>query len=902
MLFPGAYRRALWLGASVLAISAGLAAGARAQTVVGPGQTVTNSGSNTGGYALTGSGGTLINSGTIATSGTVSVSAEVEPFSPGDLTTYRILGIALNNSGLISATSANALTGISVNGFTWSNGGTLTSSDIAQSGLPTVYLNNVNNLQLTNNGTVQLTGGFTASRLLTALKLTNSTITNTGLMASQVNRLDTSALIFVSGDSNNVTVNNSGTIASSSLNQAILIGNDGTAAVTTTIDGTHIFALNPSATNVTINNSGFIGSGDRAIVAGGTSSGVTINNNGSVVVGAIGSHPAIAVQDAASNVAIANSGLISNLAGGPAISVSSSGTGLSITNGGTIAAPGFAIDHAAGTTPLAISNSGIINGGIRLSQPGDTVNITGGAISGAITTVNGGAGSVVFNAAGGFSTGGDLGSAGAPLGGITVAGGALNVGNALIANVVTFGGGTATLTGNVSAVAGGGTLNFAGGSVNLGTNTMTLGANATIRTSTAGGSSLALTISPTQNGLINARAGNATVDTSANTLFIRPSLAGGAFPKPGSEYAVIATSAGANVNNALTRISVTPGPFTVGMATTATDAYGNPLTIGKDVVLITTASAGSEGNAAIAPSNTQIERAQTNAIVASVSNHLDNILGSTIGVQPGGGASGGDEEGPGWSIWQDTSAMDLENGALGSSYRGWIYTGLLGADRPVGDKFIVGAVLGGEGNSFDLMSSGSKRSGTGVSITPYAAYIINDWSSVDLEASYAALDNNVTVPQGNASVTNHYMSNRVFVAGNASAYTNIDAFTLRAKFGMLWADNSGPEYRDANGNLAKPPNVALTQAKLGGEVTYHYEQFEPFVNLTTAQDLTGSGTLNTPFGPAATHGSAKFGLQYDAGLRYKTEGGSSFGLQVGGETLRAHQSSFIAGVFARIPL
>jgi hypothetical protein len=408
--------------------------------------------------------------------------------------------------------------------------------------------------------------------------------------------------------------------------------------------------------------------------------------------------------------------------------------------------------------------------------------------------------------------------------------------------------------------------------------------------------------------MINARAGNATVDTSANTLVIRPNLVGGVFPKPGTEYVVIATSSGANMRNALTKMSVAPGDnglFSVGTATSATDGYGNPLIVGKDIVLITTGSAGSEGNAATAASNAQIIRSQVNAIVGSIGNHIDNIIFGVVGgpkTNSGGGVSGGDEDGPHWSIWQDTSGSVLQNGALGSSYRGTIWTGLAGADRPIGDNIIAGMVLGGEGNAFNLTSSGGKRSGTGVSFTPYGAYIINDWSSVDLEASYALLDNDVTVAQGSGSVTNHYVSNRVFVAGNLTAYTTLDAFTLRGKFGMLWADTSGPRYVDANGVSSKQPNTALTQAKLGGEVSYRYDQFEPYVSLTAAQDLTGTGTINTPFGPATSHGGAKFGLQYDAGVRYKLEGGSSFGAQVGGETLRAHQSTFIAGLFARIPL
>src|SRR6516164_677017 len=128
MFVPGApvgrRRHTLTFGASLLALTAGmtaggLAGGAHAQTVVGPGQTVTNNGSTTGGYALTGSGGTLINNGTVSTSGSVAVSAEVQPFSASDLTTYRILGVTLNNKGFIGAANANAVTGISINGFTW---------------------------------------------------------------------------------------------------------------------------------------------------------------------------------------------------------------------------------------------------------------------------------------------------------------------------------------------------------------------------------------------------------------------------------------------------------------------------------------------------------------------------------------------------------------------------------------------------------------------------------------------------------------------------------------------------------------------------------------------------------------------------------------------------------------
>jgi hypothetical protein len=815
----------------------------------------------------------------------------------------------------------------------------------------------VNNLQLNSTGLFQTPAESTGSRLFTMYKVTDSTLANSGTIAA-LSTTNTQAAIFVAGDSNNLTINNAGTISTAGSGQAILIGNNGVVPVSTTIDGTHVFTINPSATNITLNNSGVLTSQGVALGIGGTSSAVTLNNTGTIVTAAAGGASAISVQDAASHVNIVNSGTIMSAGGsvgmtpsspaGPAISITTAGSGIAITNAGRISGTGgtglaidhsagttslaisnsgtinggivlsqpgdtvsitggaingtistvsagvtstgggiaisnagtisgsggtgLAIDHSAGTTSLAISNSGTINGGIVLSQPGDTVSITGGAINGAISTVNAGTGTVTFNAPRGFTTGSDFGSAATPLGAITVAGGTLNLGNALIANTVTFGAGSITrFTSTVNAVANNGVLNFAGGALTLGTNALVLGANASVKTSTADGSTINVTISPIRNGLINARAGNATVDTRANTLVIRPNLTIGVVPKPGSKYVVIATSSGANVGNALSKLSVAPGPsaapFSVGTATSTTDAFGNPLTPGKDIVLITSGesgttsptqpttpqvpivNAGAAANAAVAPSNMQIERVQVNAIVSAVTGRIGNAVSGAVAGQiltptRTGGLSGGDESGVNWTIWQDTSGHVLHDTATGSSYHGTIWTGLAGVDRPIGDNIIVGAVLGGEGESFDLTSSGGQRSGTGISFTPYAAYIINDWASVDFEASYALLDNNVKVVEGQPH-NNHYVDNRVFVAGNVAAYWNVDAFTLRGKFGLLWANTSGPIYGDANGVRTKPPNTTLEEAMLGGEITYHHDRFEPFVNLTAQQDLSkrrGGGT------------------------------------------------------------
>jgi hypothetical protein len=903
-------RRVLQFGVSLLAMAA-IAPAARAQVTVGPGATVTNNNATTSYYVLNGNGGTLITLGTIASPSAVAIQAEESQFQAGYLSSYPISDVSLVNSGLITATSTNVLAGIGVNGLTVTNSGTMTNTGAS---FPALYLNNVNNLQLSNTGLIAVNSTGSQARVANLYTVTNSTLVNQGTMAI-MSVTDSLPALFVSAQSANVTITNNGTISTVGGGQALMVGNNSLNTFTTTIDSANVITEQPVATNITLNNTGVMSSNNLAMTIGGMSSVVAVTNSGTIITTSTSGTSAITVQDAASNVGIANSGLVVNAGTGSAIDVSTSGSGVTISNTGLIAEAGgngIAIDHVNGTSPLTINTSGNISGAIRLSQPGDLLTIGGGAINGAVMTTTPGAGTVVLNAPGGFNSNGDFGSAASPLGAIEIAGGSLNLSNALWANSVSFGpGSTTTLLGTVNAVANNGNLNLAGGTLSLGTSALVLGSNATVRTSTADGSTIAFTIGGTQNGLINARAGNATIDTSANTLVIRPNIFGAA-PKMGAQYAVIETSSGANVGNALAKISIAPGPdaalFSVGTATSTTDAYGNPLTPGKDIVVTVTGSTASVTNAALAASDPQIVREQVNAVVSGITERIGDAIANAIAgaigigpvVQPG--VAGGDEaaqSGPAhnWTVWMDTSGSFLKDTASASPYNGSIWTGLAGVDQPLTDDIIVGTVVGGEGDAFDL--STGRRSSTGISITPYAAYILNAWSSVDVELSYARLDNHVMVDVG-TPVNSHYATNRVFAAGNLAAYWNADAFTLRGKVGFLIANDGGPRYTDSTGVRATPPSTTLQEAKIGGEATYHFGQFVPFANATLVDDLRGYGGLNSEL--TGVSSPSRYGLQYDAGLRYTAEGGIQVGFQGGGETLRGTQSSVMGGIFARIPL
>ena len=911
---PPLRRSALLLGVSAAALLATLAPAA-AQTTVAAGTTVTNPATTTNFFNLNQSGGTLVNLGTIATSaGTVSVFASPNPFVPAQLTSYPIANLTLTNPGLIQGNDANILSASGVDGLKVANDGTLANVGLSTANsFPALFFANVNNLQLTNRGLITSTPASAGGSVMSLIQVTAGTIVNTGII-SDVSSTSANTALSIQGDSSNVVLINTGTIMHSGHASALNIGNNTTLASTGTIGLTNLFQINPSATNITVNNTGLISTntGNFAVNIGGFSSAITINNGGTIQTGGAAGGNAILVGNSASLVAINNTGTILNAGTGAAVSIATIGSGVSITNTGTItelAGSGIAINHnPAGTSPILIANSGVVNGAIVLSQPGDVVQITGGAINGPIATTSAGAGTLFF-AAPAYATADQIGTPALPLAAVTVTTGALTLGHSVFANAINLNGGATTLADNITLLAPGGTLTFAGGTLNLGANTLTLGSNATLRTAAA--STLTFDITATGNGRINAQSGNAIIDTSAGTLYVRPNISAAALAHPGSQFLLIATSPGTSIAKATANLAIAPGAastlFTVGKATGTIDAFGNPLVPGQDIVVTSNKASGALTQIVTAANDIQVVRSQVNAIATSVSTRIGYIVGSAIAerirvIQPNAmrahdDSAGAEDPERTYTGWADTSGACLSDTGAGRGFRGSLWTGLAGVDTAVLENLIVGVVVGGEGNSFNVTNTG-RRSAMGGSISPYLAVILSDWAALDAELSFAQLKNDVTI----LGTHNRYTSRRLFGSVNLSIFQTYDDLTLRAKVGILQANAGGPTYTDSLGLRARVPSTTVQQLKIGGEATYKFDDIEPFASLMLNNDLHGGGNANATLAGQTTGHASRYGLEYNLGVRYKFEQGAQLGLQFGGETLRGTQSNMMVGLFGRIPL
>jgi len=437
---------------------------------------------------------------------------------------------AIINSGLIQGTGANGI-GIQV-----VSGGSVGS------------ISNSGTVQATDNGAaieIGEGGGGPANA---------GTLTNTGLIQS----LGSGSAIQVDAGGSIAAIMNS---SASAIIQAMGSGN----------------AINVLGTVGTIGNAGSILAASAAAIniAAGGSVGSLSN------AGAILSSGGPGVLNAGSLGGIANSGTISSILNSGQI-VSAQGTAIAnlgagaiingITNavgglieGGPANGSGVAIDNSGATAgALTINDAGTIVGAIKLGPRGDTLNVTGGAITGAIIGLAGSNDIVNFSPTGTFTTGGAISNVDT----INVANGTLVLQNAA----------TSTFAGSAFNIAAGAVTDMNApiqatnvnnsGLLNVGGGSQTITGNY----NQAASGSLGVTV----NGAGAANAGKLTVSGTAtilggaNAVSVHVPVSVDPFALTNASWHVLTSGALVANEAALTAISDNAG-ISFGLTDTATD-------------------------------------------------------------------------------------------------------------------------------------------------------------------------------------------------------------------------------------------------------------------------------------------------------------------------------------------
>lgn len=136
------------------------------------------------------------------------------------------------------------------------------------------------------------------------------------------------------------------------------------------------------------------------------------------------------------------------------------------------------------------------------------------------------------------------------------------------------------------------------------------------------------------------------------------------------------------------------------------------------------------------------------------------------------------------AVWVASSITWLKKTDPNGDYGGTITNGIVGYDRRLTENMIGGIAIGYEKvqiNTKYVINGGSVEGDT-VSVSPYLGYSINDWLVVDGVVGYARINYRFKTSSTEIGETS---ANRIFGAGNLTAYKRYDDTLVKAAIGYL---------------------------------------------------------------------------------------------------------------------
>ena len=202
-------------------------------------------------------------------------------------------------------------------------------------------------------------------------------------------------------------------------------------------------------------------------------------------------------------------------------------------------------------------------------------------------------------------------------------------------------------------------------------------------------------------------------------------------------------------------------------------------------------------------------------------------------------------------------------------------------------KWVLGTAVSANFADVDLDNDGRNRS-VGVSITPYAGLAIDDVWSLGAQAGYTRSNYDLVLRRRDAnSARGNFDSDRFLAAANANAFKAFDAWQLTGTAGLLYARENAHHFdlKTANGGptqRASPGALQLGQFKLGGEVGYLIDSWEPYAGAMLEVDFINLGT-------------DRVGGVYKGGFRYHFENGTTAGFEGSIVGQRNEEQNFSVG-------
>ncbi len=257
--------------------------------------------------------------------------------------------------------------------------------------------------------------------------------------------------------------------------------------------------------------------------------------------------------------------------------------------------------------------------------------------------------------------------------------------------------------------------------------------------------------------------------------------------------------------------------------------------------------------------------------------------------QDDGGGEGMDDFLQNLGIWVDQSFAHLDNDRPGAKFDGDILTTLVGIDYIASSSFVAGAVLGYENTDLELNTARGEREIDALSITAYAAYIINDIFTVLAQVGYTGATNDVTESIATAGeVRGDFHSDRYLFNTTLIGNHFAGPWIFTGELGYSYAKEDNGNYNDSVGNAIRLDDINLGQIRAAAEVAYAFDHFEPYVTAAFEYDHVSTGDGDTS------------GAELGAGVRFPILDNFQAEIFASTQELRDDEDRFILGGSLRL--
>ena len=254
---------------------------------------------------------------------------------------------------------------------------------------------------------------------------------------------------------------------------------------------------------------------------------------------------------------------------------------------------------------------------------------------------------------------------------------------------------------------------------------------------------------------------------------------------------------------------------------------------------------------------------------------------------PGGevhGMSAGSGALAGYNVWSSYGYSRFESDTRLGAYRGHTENLLVGVDRLLGERLLLGVSLGYESTDNTTTFNNGEQDREGVTIAPYALVLLSDAFSIDVSAGYGRLytdQDRINTGTG-TRITSDFDAERAFATANLNGLLLSGDWVLGGRLGVLYAVESQDAYLETDATVGagsqaravRDRHIDLTQGYASVDAAYAMGEWEPYATVGYHRDFSrddGRTAGGLP-GGVVTQPNDRTEWQYGVGLRYYGSG------------------------------